>query len=49
MAVLQRSDRYPDGRVEAIEHLDFSIAEFREMNKQPSLEKAESLKVAQTS
>jgi hypothetical protein len=31
---------YPDERVAAIEHLDFAIAEFREMKMQPSLERA---------
>src|SRR5262249_23848438 len=33
-------DRYPDERATAIEHLDFAIAEFREMKMQPSLERA---------
>ncbi len=31
---------YPDERDAAIEHLDFAIAEFREMKMQPSLERA---------
>jgi hypothetical protein len=31
---------YPDERPGAIEHLDFAIAEFREMKMQPSLERA---------
>src|SRR5439155_11080443 len=33
-------DHYPDERAAAIEHLDFAIAEFREMKMQPSLERA---------
>ena len=33
-------DHYPDERAEAIEHLDFAIAEFREVKMQPSLEHA---------
>jgi hypothetical protein len=33
-------DHYPDERPAAIEHLDFAIAEFREMKMQPSLERA---------
>jgi tetratricopeptide (TPR) repeat protein len=33
-------DHYPSERAEAIEHLDFAIAEFREMKMQPSLERA---------
>ena len=33
-------DQYPDERLEAIEHLDFAISEFREMKMQPSLEHA---------
>ena len=33
-------DHHPDERPEAIEHLDFAISEFREMNMQPSLERA---------
>ncbi|MCZ6784933.1 MAG: AAA family ATPase [Proteobacteria bacterium] len=37
-------DHYPDERDEAIEHLDFAIAEFREMKMAPSLERAEALK-----
>jgi hypothetical protein len=31
---------YPDEKKEALEHLDFSIKEFREMKMQPSLERA---------
>lgn len=31
---------YPDEKKEALEHLDFSINEFREMKMQPSLERA---------
>lgn len=30
----------PDERAEALEHLDFAIAEFQEMKMQPSLERA---------
>jgi hypothetical protein len=33
-------ERYPDERAAAIEHLDFAIAEFREIKMQPSLERA---------
>jgi hypothetical protein len=33
-------EHYPDERAAAIEHLDFAIAEFREMKMQPSLERA---------
>jgi tetratricopeptide (TPR) repeat protein len=33
-------EHYPDERDAAIEHLDFAIAEFREMKMQPSLERA---------
>ena len=33
-------EHYPDEREAAIEHLDFAIAEFREMKMQPSLERA---------
>jgi tetratricopeptide (TPR) repeat protein len=33
-------DHYPDEHDAAIEHLDFAIAEFREMKMQPSLERA---------
>src|SRR3972149_8250810 len=33
-------EHYPDERVEALEHLDFAISEFREMKMQPSLERA---------
>ncbi len=32
--------RYPHEKPEALEHLDFAIAEFREMKMQPSLERA---------
>jgi len=32
-------EHYPDERAEALEHLDFAIGEFREMNMQPSLER----------
>jgi len=31
-------EHYPKERVEALEHLDFAIAEFRDMKMQPSLE-----------
>jgi len=31
---------YPDERTEALEHVDFAIAEFRDMKMQPSLERA---------
>jgi ATP/maltotriose-dependent transcriptional regulator MalT len=31
---------YPDERAEALKHLDFAIAEFREMRMQPSLDRA---------
>jgi tetratricopeptide (TPR) repeat protein len=31
---------YPDEKAEALEHLDFAIKEFREMEMQPSLERA---------
>ncbi|MFC1948524.1 hypothetical protein ACFLXY_11475, partial [Chloroflexota bacterium] len=31
---------FPDEKAEAIEHLDFSIKEFREMNMQPSLNRS---------
>ena len=41
-------DHHPDERPEAIEHLDFAIWEFREMNMQPSLERALALRAAQT-
>ncbi len=41
-------EHYPDERDEAVEHLEFAIAELREMKMQPSLEKAEALKVART-
>jgi hypothetical protein len=33
-------DHYPDEHDAAIEHLDFAIAEFREMKMQPALERA---------
>jgi DNA-binding CsgD family transcriptional regulator len=33
-------DHYPDRRDEALEHLEFAIAEFREMKMQPSLDRA---------
>ena len=33
-------EHYPDERATAIEHLDFAIAEFRDMKMQPSLERA---------
>ena len=33
-------DHYPDEKKEALEHLDFAIKEFREMNMLPSLERA---------
>ena len=33
-------EHYPEERTEALEHLDFAIAEFREMKMQPSLERA---------
>jgi serine/threonine protein kinase/tetratricopeptide (TPR) repeat protein len=33
-------EHYPDKKKEALEHLDFSIKEFREMKMQPSLERA---------
>jgi hypothetical protein len=33
-------EHYPDERPAAIEHLDFSIPEFRDMKMQPSLERA---------
>ena len=41
-------EHYPAERTSAIEHLDFAIGEFHEMKMQPSLEKAEALKVART-
>ena len=31
---------HPDERAAAMEHLDFAIAEFRDMKMQPSLERA---------
>jgi uncharacterized protein (DUF924 family) len=31
---------HPDEHAEALEHLDFAIAEFREMKMQPALERA---------
>ncbi len=33
-------EHYPEERKEALEHLDFAIAEFQEMKMQPSLERA---------
>jgi tetratricopeptide (TPR) repeat protein len=33
-------NHYPDERAEALAHLDFAIAEFRDMKMQPSLERA---------
>ena len=33
-------DHYPDERAEALEHLDFAIAELRDMKMQPALERA---------
>ncbi len=33
-------EHYPKERAEALEHLDFAIAEFRDMKMQPSLEPA---------
>ena len=33
-------DHFPDERAEAIEHVDFAIAEFREMKMQPALQQA---------
>lgn len=33
-------EHYPDEKTEALEHLDFAIAEFRDMKMQPSLERA---------
>jgi hypothetical protein len=33
-------EHYPDEKKDALEHLDFSIKEFREMKMQPSLERA---------
>ena len=33
-------DHYPDERDAAIEHLDFAIAELRDMKMQPALERA---------
>ena len=33
-------DHYPEERGEALEHLDFAIAELREMKMQPFLERA---------
>ena len=41
-------DQYPHEHAEAIEHLDYAIAEFREMKMRPSLEKSEALRAAQT-
>jgi len=33
-------EHYPEERAEALEHLDFAIAAFRDMKMQPSLERA---------
>jgi len=33
-------EQYPAGKKEALEHLDFAIAEFRDMKMQPWLERA---------
>ena len=33
-------EHYPEERAEALEHLDFALAEFRDMKMQPSLERA---------
>jgi tetratricopeptide (TPR) repeat protein len=33
-------EHYPKERAEALEHLDFAIAEFQDMKMQPSLERA---------
>jgi hypothetical protein len=33
-------EHYPNEKVDALEHLDFAIKEFREMKMQPSLERA---------
>ena len=33
-------DHYPEERDDAIEHLDFAIAEFQDMKMQPALERA---------
>jgi hypothetical protein len=33
-------DQYPQEKSEAMTHLDFAIAEFRDMKMQPSLERA---------
>ena len=33
-------EHYPDEKSEALEHLDFAIAEFRDMKMQPALERA---------
>jgi len=37
---LSSSHTYPKEKSEAVAHLDFAIAEFREMKMQPSLERA---------
>jgi len=37
---LEASRLEQDRRTEALEHLDFAIAEFRDMKMQPSLERA---------
>ena len=33
-------EHYPEERAEALAHLDFAIAEFREMKMAPSMERA---------
>jgi hypothetical protein len=33
-------EHYPNEKKEAVEHLDFAIAEFRDMKMRPSLERA---------
>ena len=38
-------EHYPRERGEALEHLDFAIAEFEDMKMQPSLERALALKI----
>ena len=40
VAQTPRAERRPDEKAKALEHLDFAVTEFREMNMQPSLEKA---------
>jgi len=37
-------EHYPDERDEALEHLDFSLEEFKEMKMKPYIEKAQALK-----